>query len=629
MSPEYIAQQRRRINRGVYGLLLLSVFAFTLVLVVIQSQHNEGELRETLASEYHQAMSKKGLELLAAIDASKLWFRDVELGRYELSAAQGNASLLSPLYGDTPVHDQISTLKYEISRLVGEMGTLQAHYADPEFEAISTTLENLHISVLADLDNMLLDHAVTHREIDDFVAPLIPIIHQLQRLHEHKYRDMRKSLDRFNQEKRFQLIGLIAALAVLGLFGVVRMVRHVHHAFSDLMIAQNHLRESEQYNRMLFEQSPMGLALCRMNGELVDINPAYARIIGRTIEETLTLSYWDITPESYAADEQHQLEHLHNTGRYGPYEKQYIHKDGHRVPVRLHGSIQVKGGEGFILSSIEDITEQKWAETELAKYREHLEELVSERTRKLQAAQGELVRKERLATLGQLTATVSHELRNPLGAMRPSLYIIEKNSDKRNERIQKAIERLDRSIDRCDRIVDELLDFTRITELNRRSVRIDEWLESVIDEQDIPGDIHVEKNLSLKDVELTIDTDRLRRAVINVVENACHAMLEEQHTLNIVKGSRLGIKTGGNDRRIEIAITDTGSGIPGDVQEKIFEPLFSTKSFGVGLGLPAVKQIMDQHGGGVDIETEAGQGSEITLWLPRDAAGLDDEEVAA
>ncbi len=271
------------------------------------------------------------------------------LGAMNYPLLKAMRSLLSPLHADTPVHDQISALKYEISRLVGEMGTLQAHYADPEFEAISSTLENLHIRVLAELDNLLLDHAVTHQKIDGIVAPLIPINHQLQRLHEHKYRDMRISLDRFHREKRFQLIGLIAALAVLGLFGVARMVRHVHRAFTDLMIAQIHLQESEQYNRMLFEQSPMGLALCRMNGELVDINPAYARIIGRTIEETLTLGYWDITPQSYAADEQCQLESLENTGRYGPYEKEYIHKDGHRVPVRLHGSVQAKGRRNLYL----------------------------------------------------------------------------------------------------------------------------------------------------------------------------------------------------------------------------------------------------------------------------------------
>ena len=308
------------------------------------------------------------------------------------------------------------------------------------------------------------------------------------------------------------------------------------------------LQESEQYNRKLFEQSSIGLVLCRMDGGLVDVNPAFARIIGRTIEETLALSYWDITPETYAADEQQQLETLKKTGHYGPYEKEYIHKDGHLVPVRLHGSLLEKDGEVFIWSSVEDITERKRAETELAKYREHLEELVAARTQVLRNTQDELVRKERLAALGQLTATVSHELRNPLGAMRLSLYVIEKKSDKSDERIQKALERVDRNIDRCDHIVDELLDFTRTTELDRQSVRIDEWLESVIDEQDIPEDIQVEKDFSLKDVELAVDTSRLRRAVINVVENACHAMQEDGHPVNARNGSRLACETSGNER---------------------------------------------------------------------------------
>lgn len=137
------------------------------------------------------------------------------------------------------------------------------------------------------------------------------------------------------------------------------------------------LRESEAYNRMLFNQSVIGLALSRMDGQLVDVNPAYANIIGRTIEETLQLTYWDITPEKYAEQEQQQLESLKKTGHYGPYEKEYIHKDGHLFPVRLQGQIIEKSGEKFIWSSVEDITERKRAEDTLrkseARYRKLIE----------------------------------------------------------------------------------------------------------------------------------------------------------------------------------------------------------------------------------------------------------------
>lgn len=131
--------------------------------------------------------------------------------------------------------------------------------------------------------------------------------------------------------------------------------------------AQKVLRSSEQFNRSLFEQLPIGLALSRMNGELVDVNPAYAQIIGRGVEESLGLTYWDITPETYGEMEQQQLESLRKTGRYGPYEKEYIHKDSHLVPVRLSGSLLEKDGETYIWSSVEDITEGKKVEEKLRK----------------------------------------------------------------------------------------------------------------------------------------------------------------------------------------------------------------------------------------------------------------------
>jgi len=119
------------------------------------------------------------------------------------------------------------------------------------------------------------------------------------------------------------------------------------------------LRESEKFQRRLFEYSPIGLFLCRMDGALVDVNAAFASIIGRDVAECLKLSYWDITPAEYTDREQQQLESLRHTGRYGPYEKEFLHKDGRRVPVRLSGLLLDKGGETLIWSCVEDITERQ------------------------------------------------------------------------------------------------------------------------------------------------------------------------------------------------------------------------------------------------------------------------------
>ena len=122
------------------------------------------------------------------------------------------------------------------------------------------------------------------------------------------------------------------------------------------------IQESEMYNRALFEESASGLALTSMDGKLIDINSAFASIIGRSIDETKKLSYWDITPVKYQEMEQKQLETLNKTGKYGPYEKEYIHRDGHLVPVKLQGLIIERKNEKFIWSTVEDISERKIAE---------------------------------------------------------------------------------------------------------------------------------------------------------------------------------------------------------------------------------------------------------------------------
>lgn len=126
-----------------------------------------------------------------------------------------------------------------------------------------------------------------------------------------------------------------------------------------------YVNEKEKYNRVLFETITTGLVLCRMNGELIDINRAYAQLLGCSVKEALLLNYWDITPQEYVEHEQHQLSRLGDTERYGPYEKEYIHKDGHRISVSLSSTILEKNGERYIWSSVEDITDRKHMEHEL------------------------------------------------------------------------------------------------------------------------------------------------------------------------------------------------------------------------------------------------------------------------
>ena len=115
-----------------------------------------------------------------------------------------------------------------------------------------------------------------------------------------------------------------------------------------------------KFYHTLFEKAPIGLALCGLDGALIDVNAAYADILGRTVAETRKLSYWQITPRKYENAEQEQLKMMEQFGRYGPYEKDYLHKDGHLVPVRLSGVVVTIDRKKYIWSQVEDLTEEKY-----------------------------------------------------------------------------------------------------------------------------------------------------------------------------------------------------------------------------------------------------------------------------
>jgi PAS domain S-box-containing protein len=122
------------------------------------------------------------------------------------------------------------------------------------------------------------------------------------------------------------------------------------------------LENSEAYLRQLFDASPIGLVLTRMDGSFLQVNRAFAGIIGRNVEETLTLSYWDITPADSHELEREQLAELEITGAYGPFEKEYLHNDGRRIPVRLLGRVIERAGERYIWSAVENISASRQLE---------------------------------------------------------------------------------------------------------------------------------------------------------------------------------------------------------------------------------------------------------------------------
>jgi signal transduction histidine kinase len=245
---------------------------------------------------------------------------------------------------------------------------------------------------------------------------------------------------------------------------------------------------------------------------------------------------------------------------------------------------------------------------------------LSDNLRSLNEAQDEIVRRGRMSQLGQLTATVAHELRNPLGAVRTSAFLLERKVTGKDLGIEPLVQRINSGVARCDNIITQLLDFARTRKLDLEKVDFDDWLAKLVQEeaQELPGDVHITCELGLGESRVDIDCGRMNQVVSNLLANAAEAMVGKgaESERRVTGEPLIRFTTRHSARGVEVVVADNGPGILPEHMEKIFEPMFTTKSFGTGLGLPTVRKIMEQHGGGIEVASQAGHGTTFTLWFP-------------
>jgi len=371
------------------------------------------------------------------------------------------------------------------------------------------------------------------------------------------------------------------------------------------------LRDSENYRRTLFETSPIGLALCRLDGELVDINLMYADIIGRSVDEVLSLEYWDITPVKYKEQELLQLACLKVTGAYGPYEKEYIHKDGHLVPVRLSGMYIERNGEQFIWSSVEDITRQK---------------LIEEALR----------RSQKMDAIGQLTGGIAHDFNNILGIILGNLNLLKRDLEG-NEKALKRIKSINKTSQRAVDLTKQLLSFSRKQEVKVEPTDINQLIQSnnTLITRSLTPAINI-KEYFLDKLWLTeIAPGDFEDVLLNLILNARDAMPD---------GGKLTIETCNcvldatycaqnpefiEGEYVQFIVSDTGAGIPSDKLEHIFEPFFTTKpeGKGTGLGLAMVYGFINRCKGHIKVYSEVSIGSTFRLYLPRSKSRTQSVEI--
>jgi two-component system sensor histidine kinase HydH len=246
---------------------------------------------------------------------------------------------------------------------------------------------------------------------------------------------------------------------------------------------------------------------------------------------------------------------------------------------------------------------------------QQLAERLAETNRQLQTAQAEARRSERLAALGQLSAGLAHEIRNPLGVIRGSAEMLNRKLEASNPVASELAGYISGEVDRVSVMVGRFLDFARPLHAETRPQSVTELLDRALKsvaEQWQGGKIEVEREYQKDLPPAQLDENLCEQAFVNLIQNAYEAMGNEGGTLRV----RVSKATRNDRPGVEIRVEDTGPGIPAEIREQIFNPFVTTKKTGTGLGLSIVSKILDEHRGSIRVESAPNEGACFVVYLP-------------
>ncbi|HEV8693435.1 MAG TPA: response regulator, partial [Lysobacter sp.] len=369
------------------------------------------------------------------------------------------------------------------------------------------------------------------------------------------------------------------------------------------------LATNERKLRGLFELSPLGIVLTDEQGRFVEFNEAFQALTGYSEKELKALDYWTLTPPEYEAQERGLLRQVQNSGgRYGPYEKHYVRKDGTRVPIRLNGVPLRINDRPHIWSLVEDITAQRASEAAMVDA----------------VAAAEAASKAK----SDFLANMSHEIRTPMNAILGMLQLLQKTGLDTRQRDYAA--KTETAAKALLDILNDILDFSKI-EAGRQTLEAHEFeLEQVL--RDIS--VILSANIGDKDIELVFDIDkrvpprvigdslRLQQVLINLVGNAIK-FTEFGEVVLVVRLLQLT----GEHATLAFEVRDTGIGIDQDKLTAIFDGFSqaeasTTRRFGgTGLGLAISQRLVRLMGGELGVESERGNGSRFFFTIALDVPG--------
>ncbi|HID92805.1 MAG TPA: PAS domain S-box protein, partial [bacterium (Candidatus Stahlbacteria)] len=380
--------------------------------------------------------------------------------------------------------------------------------------------------------------------------------------------------------------------------------------------AEKELTEKRKYLQALFESVADAVVSLDNENRIVEWNRAAEKMFGYRKEEVMGKNIDDMIAPNEKHDEAASMTKRILSGKeIVGFESTRYRKDGTPIEVMVSGAPiimdnKVTGG----VAVYKDITAKKELERQLKEAARTLEKKVEERTKELEQAceqlkrtQEELVRKERLAVLGQLAGGVGHELRNPLGVIKNAAYFLNMKLADAEDKVRKHLGIIDREVLTANEIITNLLDFSRVKQPQRVSVDINELIKEVLAKSYIPPNIKTVVEIPEDIPRVSVDPGQIERVFLNVITNAVQAMHE---------GGELKVRGEGVDGFVSIDISDTGEGIPREVMSKIFQPLFTTKAKGIGLGLTVCKSLLEANGGRISVKSELNKGTTVSVKLP-------------
>jgi signal transduction histidine kinase len=221
-----------------------------------------------------------------------------------------------------------------------------------------------------------------------------------------------------------------------------------------------------------------------------------------------------------------------------------------------------------------------------------------------------------MAVLGQVAGSVGHELRNPLGVISNAAYFLKMAQPDADEKVKEYLDLIEKHVHISEKIVTDLLDFTRVNSAERGAVPIPRAIQQTLERFPAPGNVQVILDLPADLPDVYTDLKHLIQILGNLVLNACQAMA--------AKGGMLTLSARVEDlgEMIRVDVKDTGVGIPPEDMEKLFEPLFTTKVKGIGLGLAVTRKLIEANGGRIEVESDGvpGKGSSFSVYIPVDKA---------